>query len=88
MWNLQHRLNLGRKLNNLETIDFTKTTALGALSHYISDESVTDFQPMNVNFGIIEPLNEKIRKKKEKNEKIAKRAIDKILKIKERYDLV
>lgn len=68
-------INLGRILKNLSPVEFPKTTALGGLCHYISDESITDFQPMNVNFGIIEPLCEKIRKKKEKNAKIAERAL-------------
>jgi methylenetetrahydrofolate--tRNA-(uracil-5-)-methyltransferase len=80
-------LNLGRKLNDKNMVDFPKTTALGALSHYVSDKSVTDFQPMNVNFGIIEPLNEKIRNKKEKNAKIAQRALDTLSYIKEEYNL-
>ena len=80
-------LNLGRMLNNKNMVDFPKTTALGALAHYVSDASVTDFQPMNVNFGIIEPLGEKIRNKKEKNAKIAQRALDTLSTIKEKYNL-
>ena len=80
-------LNLGRMLNNKNMVDFPKTTALGALSHYVSDKSVTDFQPMNVNFEIIEPLGEKIRNKKEKNAKIAQRALDTLSTIKEKYNL-
>ena len=75
-------INLARILNGKSPADFPKTTALGGLSHYISDESIKDFQPMNVNFGIIEPLGQKIRGKKEKNAKIAERALCEIEKIK------
>jgi methylenetetrahydrofolate--tRNA-(uracil-5-)-methyltransferase len=49
---------------------------LGALSQYISDESVKHFQPMGAAFGIIEPLEEKIRDKKERYEALAKRSMD------------
>ncbi len=55
---------------------FTTRTAIGALAHYISDESVTVFQPMNVNFGIIAPLEQRIRGKANKNLAIAKRALE------------
>ncbi len=40
-------------------------TVMGALARYISDESVTDFQPMGANFGILPPLDERIRSKQE-----------------------
>lgn len=76
-------INMARKIKNSDMIDFTSYTAIGGLAHYISENSLGKFQPMNVTFGIIEPLNEKIRKKKEKNEKISKRAIEKIIEIKE-----
>ncbi len=55
--------------------DFPKTTAIGALGWYISDESVADFQPMNINFSIIAPLEQRIRKKAEKNLAIANRSL-------------
>ena len=55
--------------------EFPKTTAIGALSLYISDERITDFQPMNVNFSIIEGLTQRIRKKAEKNLAIANRSL-------------
>ncbi len=57
---------------------FSADTAIGALSRYVSDESVTKFQPMNINFGIINSYPERIRKKKEKNEKISLRALQEI----------
>lgn len=53
---------------------FPRETAIGALCHYISHFSGKNFQPMNVNFGLIPPLSERV-KKKEKNEKLANRAL-------------
>ena len=55
--------------------EFPKTTAIGALGLYISDESIVNFQPMNVNFSIIAPLEQRIRKKAEKNLAIANRSL-------------
>ena len=55
--------------------EFPKTTAIGALGLYISDESVVSFQPMNINFSIIAPLEQRIRKKAEKNLAISQRAL-------------
>ena len=55
--------------------EFPKTTAIGALGLYISDETVENFQPMNINFSIIQPLEQRIRKKAEKNMAIANRAL-------------
>ena len=63
------------KVQGREVPDFPKTTAIGALSLYISDESIEDFQPMNVNFSIISPLEQRIRKKAEKNLAIANRSL-------------
>lgn len=62
---------LGKKEPN-----FPQTTAIGALGHYISNETVVKFQPMNINFGILEPLGYKIRGKREKNMKISERALE------------
>ncbi|NLJ41045.1 MAG: methylenetetrahydrofolate--tRNA-(uracil(54)-C(5))-methyltransferase (FADH(2)-oxidizing) TrmFO [Clostridiales bacterium] len=58
--------------------DFPSITAIGSLSKYISNPSVANFQPMNVNFGIIQPLGQKIRNKQEKNRLLAKRALEAI----------
>ncbi len=55
--------------------DFPQTTAIGALGRYISDGSIENFQPMNVNFSIIAPLEQRVRKKAEKNLAIANRAL-------------
>jgi methylenetetrahydrofolate--tRNA-(uracil-5-)-methyltransferase len=57
-------------------VDFPQTTALGALAHYISDETVQDFQPMNVNFGIIPPLEQKVKGgKRFRNAALSQRAL-------------
>ena len=56
--------------------DFPKTTAIGAVGLYISDENLEAFQPMNINFSIIAPLEKRIRKKAEKNLAIAQRSLE------------
>ena len=63
-------------LNNKEPVDFTTKTAIGALSNYVAKGSNTDFQPMNINFGIIDSLEERIRDKKERYERISARALE------------
>ena len=63
--------------------EFPKTTAIGALGLYISDESVENFQPMNINFSIIAPLEQRIRKKAEKNLAISQRSLTVIDALKE-----
>ncbi len=67
---------MAAKLRGQEPPVFPKETAIGALGLYISDETVTNFQPMNVNFSIIAPLEKRIRKKSEKNLAIANRALE------------
>ena len=56
--------------------DFPKETAIGALGLYISDAAIENFQPMNVNFSIIAPLEKRVRKKSEKNLAISQRSLD------------
>jgi len=80
-------LELSRRLKGLPPLDFPRQTAIGALALYIENGAVTgDFQPMNVNFGIIEPLGERIRNKREKNTKIAERSLAVIDEIVKRED--
>ena len=67
---------MAAKVQGREVPHFPKTTAIGALGMYISDESVENFQPMNINFSIIEPLGQRIRKKAEKNLAIANRSLE------------
>ena len=67
---------MAARVQGRELPDFPQTTAIGALGCYISDESVENFQPMNINFSIIAPLEQRIRKKAEKNLAIANRSLD------------
>ena len=80
-------LAMAAKVQGRELPVFPKTTAIGALGLYISDESVENFQPMNINFSIIAPLEQRIRKKAEKNLAIANRSLALIDEMKERGDL-
>ena len=68
-------LSLARKLSGQEPVDFTRRTAMGALGHYVSEYAGGDFQPMNVNFGIMEPCEERIRNKQERYTRVAERAL-------------
>ena len=69
-------IELARRLLGQAPADFPAETAIGALALYVSNESVTDFQPMNINFGIMPPWPERVRGgKREKNTLIANRAL-------------
>lgn len=63
------------RLLGLESVDFPQETAIGALGLYISGGSVGDFQPMNINFGIISPLGHKVKGKRNKNAEISARSL-------------
>ncbi len=69
-------INAANALHGREKRIFHKNTAHGALSAYVSDETVKHFQPMNVNFGLIPPLDVRIKAKKERYEAIAVRALN------------
>ena len=69
-------VSMAARLRGQTPPDFPRETAIGALAAYISDESVTDFQPMNVNFGIMTPLGYRVKRKANKNLAIAQRALD------------
>ncbi len=71
-------LGLARKLRGLAPLDFTAQTAVGALAHYISEGNADDFQPMNINFGIIEPIAQRIRRKRDRYAAVAQRALERI----------
>ena len=75
-------VELARRLRGEDPVDFPRETALGALSLYVSDESVRDFQPMNINFGIIAPLGYKVRGKRNKNQEISQRSLEIIERLK------
>ena len=74
-------LSLARQLRGEEPIDFTAKTAIGSLGHYVADYAGDDFQPMNVTFGIMESIPERIRKKALRYAKVAERALEKIREI-------
>lgn len=80
-------LHAARAALELPEIEFSNLTAHGALANYISNSEVKNFQPMNVNFGLIAPLGRKIRNKREKNAMIAQRALEEIARIKEQYNI-
>ena len=64
-----------RRLKGQPPADFPREMAIGALALYISNESVTQFQPMNINFGIIPPLDHFVKGKRAKNAEISQRAL-------------
>lgn len=68
-------VELAHRLLGEPPVDFPAETALGALAGYISNESIVDFQPMNVNFGIIPPLGRKVKGKRNKNAELSQRGL-------------
>lgn len=69
-------LAAARAVLELPEVEFPDVTAHGALANYISNPAIENFQPMNINFGLIPPLAVRIRKKREKNAQIAARALE------------
>ena len=69
-------LAAARAVLELPEVEFPDVTAHGALANYISNPTIENFQPMNINFGLIPPLTVRIRKKREKNAQIAARALE------------
>lgn len=67
--------NLVRRLRKESTLVLPQTTIMGALAHYISDESVKDFQPMGANFGVLPPIEPHIRDKKARYEALSVRSL-------------
>lgn len=74
-------LNAVRKANGEPPLLLGENTMLGALTDYISDPSVKNFQPMGANFGILPPIEPKIRDKKERYAALSKRALDELEKV-------
>ena len=68
-------LETAARLRGLPPLDLPAETAIGALGLYISGGSVGDFQPMNINFGIIAPLGYRVKGKRNKNLEISKRSL-------------
>ena len=68
-------VELARRLQGRAPIDFPQETAIGALGLYVSNPSVGDFQPMNINFGIIPPLDHRVKGKRNKNAELSRRSL-------------
>ena len=72
-----------RRLRGLPPVDFPRETAVGALGLYVSNQSVTAFQPMNINFGIMPPLERRVRGKRNKNAELSRRSLEIIEKLRQ-----
>ena len=73
--------NAVRLLKNKESLVLPPESMIGALSRYISNEAIENFQPMGANFGVLPPLDEKIRDKKLRYSALAQRGLEKVRKI-------
>ena len=71
------------RLLGMEPVDFPQETAIGALARYISGGSTGEFQPMNINFGIIPPLDHRVKGKRNKNAELSARSLAIIDRLKE-----
>ncbi|GIP36800.1 methylenetetrahydrofolate--tRNA-(uracil-5-)-methyltransferase TrmFO [Paenibacillus sp. J31TS4] len=78
-------INAGRLAKGEECLTFPVNSTLGSMAHYITTADFRHFQPMNANFGLLPPLEEKIRNKKLKNEKLAERALATIRDFSEKF---
>ena len=68
-------VEIARRLLGQPPIDFPRETAIGALGLYVSNESVGQFQPMNINFGIMPPLDHRVKGKRNKNAQLSQRSL-------------
>ena len=71
-------INASRLLRGLPPLIFPRETMLGALSHYVSFANPDNFQPMNANFGLLPPLERKIRDKRKRFEALSQRALERL----------
>lgn len=69
-------VELARRLLGQPAVDFPQETAIGALALYVSNQSVVEFQPMNINFGIMPPLGYKVKGKRNKNAQLSQRSLE------------
>ena len=77
-------IETAHRLLGKEAVDFPQETAIGALGLYVSEGSVSgNFQPMNINFGIITPLGYRVKGKRNKNAEISKRSLEIIDRLRE-----
>ncbi|MEE0510993.1 MAG: FADH(2)-oxidizing methylenetetrahydrofolate--tRNA-(uracil(54)-C(5))-methyltransferase TrmFO [Peptococcaceae bacterium] len=72
-------INAARYVKDEDTLIFPYTTAIGALMHHVGTSPTTNFQPMNINFGLLPAPERKIRSKKERNAYYAQRALDDLM---------
>lgn len=79
--------NMIRRLQGKDMISLPRESMLGALSKYISDETVVNFQPMGSNMGILPPLEERIKDKRERYKQIAERGLKKLREAIFEYDI-
>ena len=80
-------MELARRLEGRPPVDFPQETAVGALARYVSNESVTDFQPMNANFGILDALPMRVKGKRNRYAKLSERALEALDQIIDQYEL-
>lgn len=80
-------INAARRISGKETLVLPETTMMGALSRYISDESVQNFQPMGANFGVLPPVGVRIRDKAARYQALADRALSALRAEKEKMGL-
>ncbi len=71
-------INMSRRLAGKEYLLLPETTMIGALSRYISDETVANFQPMGCNMGILPELPERIKDKQQRYEALANRGLNEL----------
>ncbi|CAG9611162.1 Methylenetetrahydrofolate--tRNA-(uracil-5-)-methyltransferase TrmFO [Bacillus rhizoplanae] len=71
-------INAARLVKGEEPVVLPPVTAMGSMANYITTTNVKNFQPMNANFGLFAPLEKKIKKKQERNEAYANRALETI----------
>jgi len=77
-------IEMARRLLGLPPVDFPQETALGALSLYVSNQSVVNFQPMNINFGIMPPLGRPVRGKRNRNAALSQRSLERLDSLREK----
>ena len=68
-------IETARRLRGMAPLNFPQETAIGALGLYISNPAVGAFQPMNINFGLLPPLDHRVRGKRNKNAEISQRSL-------------
>ncbi|MEM5688018.1 FAD-dependent oxidoreductase [Bacillus cereus] len=71
-------INAARLVKGEEPVVLPPVTAMGSMANYITATNAKNFQPMNANFGLFAPLEKKIKKKAERNEAYAQRALETI----------